>query len=147
MRHLEIGGGSNYDGEFNLDPVHGTGEYKQRIQDWTPNSKFDTARASHVMEHIPAADRVVAMNTIHSALVSGGTFEIIVPLVGAYGRLIDNYRAWADPTHVSYWWMPESFEYFTGQVGADADYGIYLWSLVEQEVRDSWEGRCVLMKP
>ncbi|SOE67679.1 hypothetical protein SAMN05446589_3103 [Streptomyces sp. OV198] len=85
------------------------------------------------MEHIPAGqERIDVMNEAHRVLKPCGTFEIIVPLASTW-------RAIADPTHVSFWCM-ESFRYFDGLHGADADYGIKLWETVELYVEDGWEG-------
>jgi SAM-dependent methyltransferase len=143
---LEIGGGRNpQPGWTNLDPVHGEGTFRRRIQDGIPlpDASLQQARASHLMEHIAAgAERVFAMNEVWRVLVPGGTFEVVVPLFGGWGAL-------ADPTHLSFW-VRESFDYFTGATLPDADYGIRYWDLVEWTTRDcDWgtEGRAVLSKP
>ena len=143
---LEIGGGKISQPDWtNLDPVHGEGMFRRRIQDGIPlpDASVRQARASHLMEHIPAgAERVHAMNEVWRVLVPGGTFEVVVPLFGGWGAL-------ADPTHMSFW-VRESFDYFTGATLPDADYGIRFWDLVEWTTRDfDWgtEGRALLAKP
>lgn len=144
---VDIGGGTiPADGFINLDPVHGTGEWQRRIQDGipVPDGTLDAARASHVMEHIPAGsgpgERIWVMNEVHRALKPGGTFEIIVPL------LVGTWHAVADPTHVSFW-VKESFHYFDGLFAANASYGISLWETDSLDVVDGWEGHWVGRKP
>lgn len=153
---VDIGGGTSAaPGYLNLDPHHGVGQWCRRIQDGIPldNESVVAVRASHVMEHIPAgADRIFVMNEAHRVLVSGGTFEIIVPVVGAYGRLCGGWQAFADPTHVSYWYYPESWQYFCegNPMGVNADYGCRLWMPLrpdDMELRGGWEARVVMRKP
>jgi SAM-dependent methyltransferase len=144
MSHLEIGGGTlTPNAEVNLDPVHGTDGWKFFAQDrtWPANDgTFSSARASHVMEHIPSgATRIHVMNEAHRVLAPGAEFEIIVP--GAVAREPGAMLGWwaiADPTHVSLW-VPESFHYFDGTFAANADYGIRLWETVELRVDSGWE--------
>lgn len=144
---VDIGGGTiPAEGHINLDPVHGTGQWKRRIQDGIPvdDGALDGARASHVMEHIPAGsgdgERIWVMNEVWRALKPGGTFEIIVPL------LVGTWHAVADPTHVSFW-VKESFHYFDGLFAANASYGIHLWETVSLDVVDGWEGHWIGRKP
>lgn len=135
---IEIGGGHLVQpGWINLDSRNGHGEWMRLAQD-TPwpaaDSSVDAIRASHVMEHIPAgAERIAVMNEAHRVLRPGGVFEIIVPL------MVGTWHAIADPTHVSFW-CKESFHYFDGLFAANADYGIRLWTTLELEVVDGWEG-------
>ena len=142
---LEIGGGKYpLPGWVNLDPVHGSGEFKRKAQDGIPlpAGSEEAARCSHLMEHIPAgAERIFVFNEVWRVLRSRAQFEIIVPLLVA-GR----WEAIADPTHVSFW-VRESFHYFTGDIVPGADYGIKLWEPVSFETRNGWEGHSVLMKP
>jgi SAM-dependent methyltransferase len=137
---IELGGGNLPTTGVNLDPVHGLGGWRRRAQDvpWpVADGSVGTVRASHVMEHIPAgADRIAVFNEAHRVLASGGTFEVVVPL------LVGTWHAVADPTHVS-WWVPESFHYFDGRIEPNADYGILPWETVAFEVYDGWEGRWV----
>ncbi len=138
MTSIEIGGGTLVQpGWINLDSRNGHREWARMAQDtpWpTPDSSVDAIRASHVMEHIPAGqDRIDVMNEAHRVLRPGGVFEIIVPL------MVGTWHAVADPTHVSFW-VKESFHYFDGLFAANADYGIKLWSTLELEVVDGWEG-------
>lgn len=144
---VDIGGGTiPAPGYTNLDPVHGVGEFKRRIQDGIPcgDGELDAARASHVMEHIPAGsadgERIWVMNEVWRALKPGGKFEIIVPL------LVGTWHAVADPTHVSFW-VKESFHYFDGLFAANAAYGIHLWETESLDVMDGWEGHWVGVKP
>jgi len=143
---LELGGGlAPTPGFQNLDPVHGEGFYRRRAQDGPlpmPDGSVDEVRCSHLMEHIPAADRIGVFNEVWRVLAPGGTFEVVVPLFPSWGAI-------ADPTHVSLW-VEQSFWYFTGQMAAAADYGIRLWEPVQWSTREYvWgtEGRCVLRKP
>lgn len=143
---LEIGGGTcPQDGAVNLDPAHGTGEWRRLAQDapWPcPDDHFDHVHASHVMEHIPAGDaRITVMNEAWRVLRPGGTFTIIVPLL-----VPGTWQAIADPTHVS-WWVAESFHYFTGALTAQADYGIRYWRPGTFEVVGGWEGHWTGIKP
>lgn len=145
---IEIGGGTLLTrGYINLDPVHGTGPWKRYAQDtpWpTGDNTVDALRASHVMEHIPAGydDRIKVMNEAHRVLKPGGLFEIIVPCVQVHGQMT-GWQAWADPTHVSFWVLPESFYYFDGVFAANASYGIALWETVKLEAKDGWEGHWI----
>jgi SAM-dependent methyltransferase len=143
--NLELGGGLYpKPGYLNLDPVHGEGDFRRRAQDGIPlpDGSVETARCSHLLEHIPAgAERIAVMNEVWRVLQAGGEFEIIVPLF-VPGR----WEAIADPTHVSLW-VRESFDYFTGAIVPGADYGIRLWQLRDWTVRDGWEGHALLVKP
>lgn len=149
---IEIGGGTLLTpGYINLDPVHGQGAWKRYAQDtpWpTGPNTVDRIRASHVMEHIPAGfdQRIKVMNEAHRVLKPGGTFEMIVPCVQVHGKMT-GWQAWADPTHVSFWVLPESFHYFDGVFAANAHYGISLWKTVKLEAKDGWEGHWLGVKP
>jgi SAM-dependent methyltransferase len=151
---IDIGGGTIPAlGCVNLDPHHGVGEWRRRVQDGIPaaDASVVAVRASHVMEHIPAGDeRIFVMNEVHRVLVPGGTFEIIVPTVGAGGVLHGGWQAFADPTHVSFWYYPESWLYFCeGVFKPNADYGYRIWQALrdeDMELRDGWEARVVLRK-
>lgn len=146
---VDIGGGTApLAGFVNLDPVHGEGDWKRRIQDGIPMSDgtVDEAYASHVLEHVPAGqERIDVFNEVWRALRSGGRFTVKLPVVSnGDGRV--NWQAIADPTHVSLW-CRESFWYFTGAFGPQADYGIRLWREESYEVGDGWEATCILVKP
>ena len=136
--NIEIGGGTLVQpGWINLDSGHGEGQWRRLAQD-TPwpatDGSVDAIRASHVMEHIPAGQpRLDVMNEAHRVLKPGGVFEIIVPL------MVGTWHAIADPTHVSFW-CRESFHYFDGLFAPNADYGIRLWTTLELDVVDGWEG-------
>lgn len=160
---LEIGGGSiPREGYENLDinPAHATRpEFARRVQDGIPllDNTVETVFASHVLEHIPSGpERINTFNEVFRVLEPGGTFEIVIPLVGhtnkeGFGSLVNGWWAFSDPTHVSYWWMPESFMYFCeGPFKPNADYGISIWQPLaagDWEVRGGWEGRVTLRKP
>lgn len=136
--NLEVGGGTKFQtGWINLDPTHGEGPWKRFAQD-TPwpaeDNSMDSIMASHVMEHVPAGkERIDVMNEAHRVLKPGGVFEIRVPL------MIGTWHAIADPTHVSFW-VRESFGYFDGTMGYDADYGIFPWTTLYLDTT-TWEGR------
>lgn len=156
---VDIGGGTiPAAGHTNLDPVHGDGVWKRRIQDGIPvgDGALEAARASHVMEHIPAGsgdgERIWVMNEVWRALEPGGTFEIIVPLVLARGQWVGTWHAFADPDHKSFWAMPESFLYFCeGPFKPNADYGMKIWQALDEdsdtELRGGWEGVVTMRKP
>jgi len=142
------------------------------------DGKVDEVYSSHFLEHIPRGQPLIdVMNEAWRILKPGGTFFSTLPLVG-YTSLDGlpqsshiGWQPWADPTHVSYWWLPEALHYFTTEVAA-ADYGIQMWSplkgfmppdkaveLVQLQfdsappaqswwsVRDHWEGIFCLAKP
>lgn len=136
---VDIGGGlSPLDGYVNLDPVHGTGTWRRPAQNvpWPArDATCEAIHASHVLEHIPAGpDRIAVFNEAWRVLRPGGTFTVIVPM-------FPTWQAIADPTHVS-WWVPESFAYFSGELGGwapQADYGIRPWKTQRMATRDEWE--------
>lgn len=145
---LELGGGTLVTrGWTNVDKTHGEGPWKRELQDlpWpTADNSIDAARASHVMEHIPAGQvRIDIFNEVHRVLRAGATFEVIVPVVMGPGMTGPTWHAWSDPTHVSFWWMPESFHYFDGLFAANADYGIKLWKTLETTMLERGVGRWV----
>lgn len=153
---IDIGGGTLLArGYINLDPTHGSGAWKRMAQDtpWpTGDNTVDAVRASHVMEHIPSGqDRITVMNEVWRVLKPGHDFTIIVPIVMANNKFHNGWQAWADPTHVSYWVYPESFQYFCeGPFKAHADYGIKYWKALNTarcEVKSGFEANVVLTKP
>lgn len=146
---LDIGGGQTTpDGWVNLDPVHGTGPWKRQAQDipWpTDGGTVQAARASHVLEHIPAGrPRIDVFNEAHRVIRPGGTLDIVVPLLirtdGA-----PSWQAVADPTHVSYW-VRESFDYLT-HPRQTHNLGVKLWELTDWNVIDGWEAHALLTRP
>lgn len=155
---VDIGGGTiPRPGYINLDPIHGQGEWRRYIQDGipVPDNTLDAAHASHVMEHIPSGggpgERVWVMNEVWRALKPGAEFTIIVPLFLANGALVGTWHAIADPTHVSYWALPESFLYFCeGPFKPNADYGMHIWQAPgddDMRVEGGWEGHVTMRKP
>ena len=146
---LELGGGTvPTAGYTNLDPVHGEGDFRRRVQEGIPlpDCSVEAARCSHLMEHIPAGqERIAVFNDVWRVLVPRGTFEVVVPLFSSANPV----GALADPTHVSLW-IRESFAYFTGARRADADYGLRLWEMADWTTREwEWgtEGHALLRKP
>lgn len=133
---IEIGGGTKPHprAEIVIDPVHPRGigpRHAQLPWDGISDNSCDEVYASHVMEHVPKPHVITVMNEAWRVLKPGGTFMVTLPVTGVTDRgtqrVVDNWRAWADPTHVSSWWLPESFMYFTGEIGADADYATKRW--------------------
>lgn len=161
ITHLELGGGTlTNPGWASLDPVHPTEPQLRRLaQDVPWPIKDDTVahiRASHVLEHVPSGQpRIDVFNEAWRVLQPGAIFEIILPLVGYTDRTTGlpmsnqiGWQPWADPTHVSFFWFPESLLYFCeGPFKPNADYGIREWQLESWDVRDGWEGYAVLRKP
>lgn len=139
---LDIGGGHSPEpGYLNIDPVHGQGEYKRRIEDGPlpfADGTIEAIRASHVLEHVLVQHRIGVMNECHRVLQPGGELTVIVPL-------FPTWQAIADPTHVS-WWVQASFAYFTGQLVAQADYGIRYWTEISYSAEEydgaigTWKG-------
>jgi hypothetical protein len=142
---IDIGGGRvPVPDHINLDPIHGEGEFRRRIQDGipAPDGSVESVYCAHLLEHVPAQDRIDTFNEVWRVLVPGGTFDVIVPLFPSWGAI-------ADPTHVSFW-VRQSFDYFTGAIVPGADYGIRPWQWVEWAEREwDWgiEGHATLRKP
>lgn len=143
---------------------------------WLADGAVDEVYASHFMEHIPKGQPIIdVMNEAWRVLRPGGTFTIVLPLVGwtsphdGTGHLVNGWQPYADPTHVQPWWLPESLLYFCeGPFKPNADYGIRTWARlgdwIEPErvpndwllrgggesfwtVREGWEGVARLVKP
>lgn len=177
ITHLEIGGGTLAPpGSLNVDPAHGTPPGDPRLagllrpgyediglqvpaEGGIPliDGCVERVRASHVLEHIPAGyQRIDVMNEAHRVLVPGGILDVALPVIGyedrrtGEQRLVSNWRPYADPTHVSFWWMPHSFLYFVpethGGLAPNAEYGIRPWKLVHWDVGGDpfWEGTATL---
>ena len=169
---IEIGGGTRPEaGYTNVDPVHGVAPFNRRIQDGLPTVTTGTvegAWASHVFEHIPqGAERIAALNEIHRVLAPGAIFHMIVPCVGWTDHPDLNHdphdpvdamrdgrphhcgwQPYADPTHVSFWWFPESWLYLVeGPFKANASYGLAEWKMGHAVLKDGWEAHVDLIKP
>jgi SAM-dependent methyltransferase len=154
---LEIGGGTNRRAGFrNLDPAHGDEGLRCLVQDGIPlpDNSVEVVYASHVMEHIAQGQpRIDALNEINRVLIPGGAFEIVVPCIGytdhAHGGapVHAGWQGYADPTHVSFWWFPESFWYLTGKFAAHASYGLAPWDEGSLDLLDGWEAHVTLLKP
>jgi len=141
---IEIGGGTRPAAlvDIGIDPAHPVNAPAQRAQDtpWVsdegriPDGVADEVYASHVLEHIPRGPELIAvMNEAWRVLKPGGSFLIVVPLVGftnpktREGTLVEGWQPYADPTHVNLWWFPEALYYFGPGWGAHANYGIREW--------------------
>lgn len=140
---VEIGGGPDPIAPVNVDPIHGTPGMECRVEDLVlePRS-VSVFLAIHVFEHLPPEGRVDTMNRLRDALIPGGILVARVPDAR-------DWRAWADPTHVSFW-VPETFGYFA----ADPDLvpfpgygGIDPWKAVSIHLADGWEIQAVLRRP
>jgi SAM-dependent methyltransferase len=133
-----------------------------------PDEFADEVYCAHFLEHIPRGQPLIdVMNEAWRILKPGGTFTIILPLVGfttndGVGHLVSGWQPYADPTHVNFWWFPEALLYFCeGPFKPNADYGIKVWDklggyLLEPTeytsgswwtVRNGWEGMAKLVKP
>lgn len=109
-----------------------TGDYGGPLRD----GSVDELYASHFMEHVHRGQPLInVMNEAWRVLKPGGTFTVIMPLVGytnphsgAPESSHIGWQPWSDPTHVNYWWLPEALLYFTeGPFRPHADYGTKVW--------------------
>lgn len=132
VRLLELGGGTNPHprAAVVLDSRHPVGSPAQDIstEAWRtdagtiPGASVEAIYASHVLEHIAKGAPILhVMSEAWRVLIPGGTFTIKLPVVGYDGRLVADWRVYADPTHVSFWWFPESLMYFCEGVGEGFD--------------------------
>lgn len=133
-----------------------------------PNDSVDEVYSSHFMEHIHRGEPLLnVMNEAWRVLKPGGTFTMVVPLVGytlndGTGHLVSGWQPYADPTHVNFWWFPEALLYFCeGPFKPNANYGIRCWSALGPyledadentpgtwwSIRSGWEGLARLEKP
>lgn len=179
---LQLGGGLTVHPEATvvIDPIHPKGSPAQdlattpwrtdggRIVDCTTQSVY----AHHTMQKVPRGEALLTvMNEAWRVLQPGGTFTMFVPLVGytkpeGVGQRIDRWEPYADPMHISYWWLPEALsEYFCGEEQRTTLYGVSRWaplgSFVAPEllpnamtglptfwsVRNGWEGVARIEKP
>ena len=139
-RLLELGGGTNPHprAEVDIDRHHGRGIGAGRdVLEvmWRFHEYYDEAYCSHLIEHIPKGEPLInVMNGVWEALKPGGSFTLLFPIIGwttpmGTGQYVRGFYPWADPTHVNYLWLPESFQYFceANPIGLQAEYGIKLW--------------------
>lgn len=134
-----------------------------------PDASVDRVYCSHFLEHITAGqNKINVFNEAWRILKSGGVFDMIMPLVGYTdpnnGQPQSSHigwQPWADPTHVGFWWFPESLMYFCeGNFKPHANYGISVWSYLgpytsepmsRQDggwcVNNGWEGLARMVKP
>lgn len=149
--------------------IDGGGGFAGRPAAFLPDGQVDTIWASHVLEHIPKGEPLIRlMNECHRVLRPGGRMLITMPIVGytdpATGAPMSNqigWQPWADPTHVSFWWAPESLLYLCeGAFKANADYGVATWAPLGGftddphthpaggwTVRGEWELSACLIRP
>lgn len=189
---VELGGGTNPHprADIVIDIHHPRGAPEQDAANtpWVhgfniPYPVLDTGSVdeiycSHFMEHIPKGQPIInVMNEAWRVLKPGGTFTMIMPLVGYTdhegGHLVEGWQPYADPTHVQGWWLPESLLYFCeGPFKPHADYGMWTWAALGQgisehhasmnlkrhmisppephswwAIRGGWEGCAQLVKP
>lgn len=174
---VELGGGLNPDSRSQvvIDTKHPRNAPAQdaSVAPWTtfdgpiPSGSVDRVFCAHFLEHIPSGpQRIAVMNEAWRVLKPGGRFDMIIPLVGytdqgGSGHIVEGWQPWADPTHVGYWWFPESLLYFCeGPFKPHADYGVSVWGPLGHYtedpfasesggwcVNDGWEGRASLIKP
>ena len=104
----------------------------------------DEVYASHFMEHIHRGQPLIeVMNEAWRVLRPGGTFTMILPLVGftdaaGNGQMVAGWQPYADPTHVNLWWFPEALLYFCdGPFKPHANYGIHVWGALGPEVDEA----------
>lgn len=102
-----------------------------------PSDSVDEIYSSHFMEHIPKGQPLISlMNEAWRVLKPGGSYTTVFPVIGYTdphtGEPMSDHigwQPWADPTHVSQWWMPESVAYFCdGPFKPCADYGLQTWA-------------------
>jgi SAM-dependent methyltransferase len=179
---LDLGGGSkpHPDAEIVIDLAHPLGAPRQdatagrwryfygACAESIPDGHIDKIVSSHFIEHVPHGQPLInVMNEAWRVLKPGGAFELVMPIIGytIAGRSAMptfGWRPFADPTHVSFWWLPEAFHYFTGQIEPDAEYGLRRWAPLGTQVPESrelatpesvwcvrggWEGFVRLIKP
>lgn len=182
---IELGGGTNPHprADVVIDLHHPRNAVAQdaTVTPWTATAddwitrpladgSADEVYASHFMEHIHRGQPLIdVMNEAWRVLRPGGTFDMVLPLVGYTdpfsGAPMSNqigWQPWADPTHVNYWWFPEALLYFTeGPFKPHANYGMSTWAPLGPwmhaddpgrptswwTVRDGWEGSARLVKP
>lgn len=176
MRQLELGGGTSphQDSEVVIDLHHPKNSHKQdaSVCPWVAydtaidSESFDRIYCSHFLEHIPAGQpRINVFNEAWRVLKPGGRFDMKIPLVGhtidGVGQLVNGWQPWADPTHVGFWWFPESLMYFCDtHLKPQADYGYKIWRGLGPYCEDpfgnpeggwfvhsGWEGYASIIKP
>jgi SAM-dependent methyltransferase len=127
--------------DIGIDLHHPIGDVARdaSIDRWPiEDGEADVVYSSHFMEHVAhGAPLIHVMNEAHRVLKSGGAFIARHPAVGYTapdGSPQSNHigwQPWADPTHVSFWWMPEAYLYFcAGPFRPNADYGIHVWRVL-----------------
>lgn len=113
-----------------------------------PDNSIDELFASHVLEHVAKGQPIIhVMSEALRVLKPGGTFTMVLPLVGytdeyGNGHSVQGWQPYADPTHVQFWWAPESWLYFCeGPFKPNADYGLPVWNLLGSQVTESEANR------
>lgn len=183
MRLLEIGGGIRRHplayASLDIRHPHNSRPIDLGVDTWpVDDGSVDSLYASHVLEHIAKGEPIFhVMAEAHRVLRPGGTFAIKVPVIGYAGctALVTDFRTYAEPTHLQFIWMPQTFEFFCegcdysdGFVEYDiprfAPMGPYFDQQSAYEtmdavggpdhswepfwsVGDGWEGLCQLVRP
>jgi SAM-dependent methyltransferase len=123
------------------------------------SNSVDEIYASHVLEHIDRGQPLIdVMTEAWRVLRPGGTFTMRYPLVGwteadGTAHPVAGWMAYADPTHVSYWWLPEALHYFClGNSIPAAEYGYPTWAplgprINEQQITNELEASEVRRPP
>ena len=106
------------------------------------DNSVDEVFSAHFMEHIHKGQPMLAvMSEIQRVLKPGGTYTFRVPLIGFTDPVNSSpqsnhigWHPWADPTHVSAWWFPESLMYFSKSflTEAGSSYGQAVWQPITE---------------
>jgi len=83
---------------------------------------YDSARAHHILEHIPGDKVIIAIDEIWRVLKPKGYLAVECP------DAHDPMAAWSDPSHCSPWTV-KTPGYFTAEARAAFPYTKYLWDV------------------
>jgi SAM-dependent methyltransferase len=179
---VELGPGTRHHPlvDLGIDLHHpiGMGPADATVTPWgeAVSGRADVVYSSHFMEHVPHGYPLIhVMNQAWEALKPGGSFFAIHPVIGFTDPHTGDPRSqhigwqpWADPTHVSFWWLPEAYLYFCeGPFKPNANYGMRTWGTMGDwsddpdtalfdirqpgpsfwSIRDGWEAVVRLIKP
>lgn len=87
------------------------------------DNEVDEIYASHILEHIH--NLIPLMNEFYRILKKNGRIIIKVPQFPGWGAI-------ADPTHCRFFVL-QSFDYFTEEGYAKADYHVKPWKIIKRE--------------